>query len=138
MQFNTLPVHSLTLIITLYQLTLIHKLIGLQTDFFRYIDSQTFNMEEQKDPRLWKIAKRRAAFKQSLYVFIIINIMLWLIWWFTDGRKENNSSWPWPVWISIFWGIAILFQYVQAYSGGDKGSIAEDEYDKLKKKQDKQ
>jgi hypothetical protein len=28
-------------------------------------------MEEQRDQRLWRIAKKRAAFKQNLYSYIV-------------------------------------------------------------------
>jgi len=94
-------------------------------------------MEDQKDPKLWRMAKRRASFQQNLYSYIAVNIILWVIWWFTNGRYGNNNKWPWPLWLMIFWGIGVFFDYLKAYSGGDKESLAEQEYEKLKKEKEK-
>ena len=91
--------------------------------------------DQQKDERLWRIARKRASFKQNLYSYIVINIALWAIWWFTQGRNGRNTNMPWPVWVMVFWGIGLLFEYLQAYSGGDKRTMAEEEYEKLKRKQ---
>jgi hypothetical protein len=37
----------------------------------------------------------------------------------------------------LFWGIGVIFDYLQAYSGGDKETMAEEEYEKLKRQQNK-
>lgn len=93
-------------------------------------------MEEQKDEKLWRMAKKRASFKQNLASYLIINALLWGIWWYTQGRHSRNMDWPWPLWVMIFWGMGVIFNYLDAYRG-DKETMAEKEYEKLKKQQDK-
>ena len=82
----------------------------------------------QKDERLWKMAKSRAAFKSSLVVYLIVNLFFWAIWFFTTG--EFNRGTPWPVWPGLGWGLAIAFQYFNAYHRDPFGDAVR-EYDKL-------
>ncbi|HPH85927.1 MAG TPA: 2TM domain-containing protein [Ferruginibacter sp.] len=90
-------------------------------------------MEEQRDEKLWRLAKKRADFQRSLASYFIVNAFLWLIWWFTAGRHGVNTGMPWPLWSMLGWGIGLLFQYMDAY-GGDKNGLVEKEYEKLKNK----
>jgi hypothetical protein len=90
-------------------------------------------MEEQRDEKLWQKAKKRAAFKRSLVSYFVVNVFLWLVWWFTAGRRGINQEMPWPVWSMLGWGIGLLFQYLNAYGGG-KQELVEKEYEKLKNK----
>ena len=85
-------------------------------------------MEEIKDPELWRIAKKRAGFKSNLVAYVIVNSFLWLIWYYTGG--EGNP--PWPVWSMFGWGLGLAFNYYSAYHG-DKNTMIEREYDKLKR-----
>jgi len=86
---------------------------------------------EQKDPQLWAIAKKRAGFKRDLATYFIVNAFLWLIW-LLSSRGSYSHGIPWPVWPTAGWGIAILFQYIDAYKF-PKENMAEKEYEKLKK-----
>jgi 2TM domain len=90
----------------------------------------------EKDPKLWAIAKKRAGFKKDLVTYFIINAFFWLIWLFTTNSGDRDTGVPWPVWPMAGWGIAILFQYFEAYSY-PKENAAEKEYDKLKNKENK-
>ena len=54
-------------------------------------------MEEQKDERLWRIARLRANFKRSFYSYLIVNGFLWCIWWFTTGQYGGIGAYPWPI-----------------------------------------
>jgi len=90
-------------------------------------------MEEQRDEKLWRLAKKRADFQRSLASYFIVNAFLWLIWWFTAGRHGVNKGMPWPLWSMLGWGIGLLFQYMDAY-GGDKNGLVEKEYEKQKNK----
>jgi hypothetical protein len=83
---------------------------------------------QQKDDMLWKLAKRRASFKYSLAVYIVINTVLIITWFFTS----RDNYYFWPAWSVFGWGIGILFQYLNAYHGGSIYS-AESEYEKLKR-----
>jgi hypothetical protein len=92
-------------------------------------------MDDQKDQRLWQIAKKRAAFKQNLFSYVFVNVVLWVIWWFTQ-KSPTGDRWPWPLWVTLIWGLFLVLNYFEAYTGGDKHSMAEEEYEKLKKKRD--
>ena len=94
-------------------------------------------MQDQKDERLWRMAKKRAAFKKSFTSYIVVNAFLWAIWWFTAGRRGVNMYWPWPIWPMLGWGIGLGLQYFEAYNG-DRETIAEKEYEKLRRQQEKQ
>jgi 2TM domain len=90
-------------------------------------------MDEQRDEKLWRMAKKRANFQRSLASYFIINGFLWALWWFTTGQHGGNRDMPWPLWVMLGWGIGLIFQYMDAY-GGNKTDLIEKEYDKLKNK----
>jgi hypothetical protein len=83
---------------------------------------------QQKDPALWKLAKKRAGFKWSFGVYIVVNIFLIIAWIFSPA----DHSYFWPAWSVFGWGIGIAFQYINAYHNGGN-YFAEAEYEKLKK-----
>jgi hypothetical protein len=88
---------------------------------------------EEKDQKLWAIAKKRAAFKKSLYTYFIVNAFLWILW-YLNGAHLSGRNIPWPVWPMLGWGIGLAFQYYDAYEN-TKNSLIEKEYEKLKNKQ---
>ena len=92
-------------------------------------------MEQSTDERLWRIAKKRANFRKSLFSYLVINAFLWGIWWFTGGRLTGSGNYPWPIWVMLGWGVGLGFQYFEAYIG-DKNDLAMEEYKKLKKKEE--
>lgn len=87
----------------------------------------------EKDPVLWKQAKKRVAFRRHLFSYIIINGFIWALWFFT-GREEEGNGFPWPVWPTAGWGIGLAFNFYDTYFGKRTGAV-EREYDKLKNKQ---
>ncbi len=87
-------------------------------------------MEEQRDEKLWHIAKKRANFQRSLVTYFVVNAFLWFIWWFKSGRHGDHDM-PWPIWVMIGWGIGLIFQYMNAY-GGSRKDLVDKEYEKLK------
>lgn len=89
----------------------------------------------EKDPGLWRIAQKRAAFKKHAGYYLVINLMLWCIYWFS-GHGSRHWGIPWPAWVSLFWGIGIILRYFEAYHG-TQNDIAEREYEKLKKEKDR-
>lgn len=88
--------------------------------------------EQQKDDRLWRTAQRRAEFKKSVFSYIIVNTFLWGVWWFTTGSQQGFNGYPWPIWVMLGWGLGLGMQYFKAYNG-DKDSLIEQEYEKLKR-----
>lgn len=85
---------------------------------------------EQRDQELWKIAKKRAAFKRSFSAYVFVNAFLICVWYFSSGP----SSYFWPIWPIIGWGIGLLMQYLSAFQGNNFFSD-EQEYERLKNKQ---
>jgi len=96
----------------------------------------------QRDERLWKIAKKRAAFKKHLVTYIIINGLLWGIW-LLSGLRDGECNFhfafrfgyyfPWPVYVSFFWGVGLAFDFFNSYFF-HQDDLAEREYKKLKDK----
>ena len=87
-----------------------------------------------KDSELWKIAKKRAAFKYHLFIYLIVNIFFWTIW-YIGFRNDNilsaeRETFPWPLWPMFIWGIGVLYNYLNAYKSHNR--LAEREYQKLK------
>jgi hypothetical protein len=91
------------------------------------------NPENQKDEQLWQIAKRRANFRTSLYTYMVVNLFLVAIWYFTNGPH----SYFWPIWGMLGWGLGIAMQYYKAYHSDSNNSV-EEEYEKLKRQKQSQ
>lgn len=90
-----------------------------------------------RDPELWKVAQKRAAFKYHVLIYFIMNIFFWTIWYIslknTHKISEESIGIPWPVWPMLGWGIGVIFNYVGTYRSTNQ--LAEKEYDKLKNNQ---
>jgi len=90
-------------------------------------------MEIQKDETLWRIARKRVAFKRHLATYVIVNAFLWALWYITAGRHAGLDDWylAWPIWTTLGWGIGLAFNYFAAYHEVDKDTATQREYDKL-------
>ena len=92
------------------------------------------NIPTDRDKDLWRIAKRRAAFKRHLYTYFIINVFLWILWAFTQDGSESMGL-PWPAWATLGWGIGLAMDYFNTYFG-DRVDMTEKEYERLKRKKE--
>ena len=90
-----------------------------------------------KDPHLWQLARRRAAFKRHLAVYGIVNAFLWILWYFSGTDRYEESVIPWPLWSTFGWGIGLAFHYMSAYVTTGTDSV-EREYNKLVQNKNKQ
>lgn len=92
-------------------------------------------MDEQRDEKLWQIAKRRADFQDSLIGFVVISTICWAIWFFTGGRWApiTARNTPWPLWVMFGLGIMLVIKFIKAYKT-DKDTLTEKEYERLKNK----
>ncbi len=77
---------------------------------------------EKKD-KLLLIAKERANFKSHLVAYLAVNTFLWLLWYFLEEESD-----PWPLMLTLGWGIAVVTNYFKAYK---KRDWVEQEYLKL-------
>jgi 2TM domain len=88
-------------------------------------------MEEQKDEKLWKLAKQRADFQDSLIGFVVVTVICWAVWYMTTDNNDFYTGTPWPLWVMFGLGIGLVFKFIKAYKT-DKDTLAEREYEKLK------
>ena len=58
-----------------------------------------------------KRIKRKRAFQQQLIVFALVNLLLWVIW------GATGFGFPWPIFVTVFWGIGIATQAWMIYKG---------------------
>ncbi len=71
--------------------------------------------EPAYEARLKEATKRvhkKLNFYRTLTSYIIINAFLWILWLMT------GSSYPWPIWVSLGWGIGLAFQALDAFALG--------------------
>lgn len=97
------------------------------------MENTTNNNQSVRDEKLWKAAKKRVEFKKHLLVYLLINVFLWAIWFFTEP-KHSNSFLPWPAYVSLGWGIGLMFNFIGVYTGF-KDNMVENEYNKLVNKE---
>ena len=80
------------------------------------------------DDDIRKMAKTRVEFRQHLASYVVVNVFLAAIWWFT-GRGDY-----WPIWVHLGWGVGLAFNAYHAYGeAGGPGAIAREE-EKLREK----
>jgi len=48
-----------------------------------------------------------------------------------ESRHERHEL-PWPIWTSLFWGIAVVLQGVAAYSGLNSAERTQREFERLR------
>jgi hypothetical protein len=78
-----------------------------------------------------KIAEEKVGFYVHLSSYIMVNLFLAAIWYFTSGP----STFPWFIFPLFGWGIGIVAHGVSAFAGGSfQEKLAEKEYKKLNKK----
>jgi len=92
------------------------------------------NPAASRDLHLWQIAKRRAKFQGHLLVYALVNGGLWALYFLLPEAREAREL-PWPIWTSLFWGIAVAAQGLSAYSGLNRGERAQREYERLARRQ---
>ncbi len=89
---------------------------------------------ESKEKEVWEAAKKRVGFRRHLYTYIVINAFLWAVWFFSEHLQTQGEPGgvPWPVYPMIGWGIALAFQFRNAYLHSGETAIRR-EVEKLKK-----
>ena len=83
-------------------------------------------MQPLSDKQLHELARKRVEFRTHLTVYLVINAMLWIIWYFT------GSNYPWPIWPMFGWGVGLTFHYLFDYRRSKLFS-EDEEYQKLRR-----
>ena len=65
--------------------------------------------EEIRD-RVEKKYQERSGLIQHVISYVAVNFMLWVIWLVT------GQSFPWPIFVMVFWGIGMLSHFVSYYN----------------------
>ncbi len=86
---------------------------------------------QQPNPVLMKTARERVAFKAHLTIFILGNVMIWLLWILL--YYIFSVTFPWALFPTLGWGVAIAYHYFKVYKWNEKW--IEQEYEKLLKEQ---
>jgi uncharacterized ion transporter superfamily protein YfcC len=58
-----------------------------------------------------KRIKRKRQFQQQLLVYLVLNVFLWIIW------GVSGMGFPWPIFVTVGWGIGIVMQGWYVYRG---------------------
>ncbi|HET8963023.1 MAG TPA: 2TM domain-containing protein [Chitinophagales bacterium] len=83
------------------------------------------------EEKMWKMAEKRIAFKRHLFAYIVINIFLVGLWYFSNYKQGENAGF-WFIYPLFGWGIGLAFNYWSAYHD-DIGAV-DKEYNKIKEK----
>ncbi len=83
----------------------------------------------QSDEELMVLARKRAEEKLGFYIhfsiYVTINALLILIWWFVAG-----DGFPWFLFVLGFWGVGILAHFIGVFMGTER--MTRREYERLK------
>jgi 2TM domain-containing protein len=68
--------------------------------------------EELREQALRRLKKRRDL-KAHAVVYALVNLAVWGIW--IAIAANSHSWWPWPVFLSLFWGIGLAMNAWDVY-----------------------
>jgi hypothetical protein len=68
--------------------------------------------EELRDQALRRVKKRR-DFHTHVFVYLIVNLLLWGLWLVTGA--ETGGAVPWPIFPTLGWGAAVLLNAWDVY-----------------------
>jgi len=101
------------------------------------LTTDNFLTMEERDEKLWKLAKKRANTKRNGLVYLTIVVFLWILWLSNnDFAISKNMIYALPKWPTLALAIAFVFEYIDAYYRDDE-SLIEKEYNKLNNKKSK-
>lgn len=86
-----------------------------------------------EDKKLREYARKRVQFKKQCTLFVIINTFLWGVW--LVESLLHGFDFPWPVYPTAGWGLALVVQYFGKFSQVSQEELIEKEYQKLKRQQ---
>ena len=73
--------------------------------------------KKMSEAEIREVATKRVRAKKGFYshltAYIIVNLMLVAIWYFT------GAGYFWPMWVMLGWGIGLIFNAVSAFSKYD-------------------
>jgi hypothetical protein len=72
-----------------------------------------------EDRRAWAVRRIKAKndFKIHLFVYLVVNTMIVLVWAFTTAGKPFPQGFFWPIFVIAGWGIGVVINGYVAYRG---------------------
>ena len=70
-------------------------------------------MDDPKNDRAVALDRLNAkrGFNAALVSYVVVNAFLWAIWALSDSRSMP----PWPIWVTLGWGIGMAFGAWRVY-----------------------
>ena len=88
--------------------------------------------DEELRRKAEKIAEEKRGFYIHVTIYLMVNILLYIIWWTTGGI----GTFPWPIIVTIGWGIGVVAHIFVTFGKGiDNSKMVEKEYQRLKEKE---
>jgi hypothetical protein len=81
-----------------------------QTETFEEIIAS--NREALRAEALGELKKRR-DFTAHLIAYVLVNLVVWGIWFVI--ALSSHSWWPWPIFVTLGWGIGIALNAWDVY-----------------------
>lgn len=78
------------------------------------------------------MAEARVGFKRHALIYVLVNLLLAGIWFFTRGMDADGGGFYWPVWSHLGWGLGLAFHAFGVYGPGKSWEAREEE--KLRRK----
>jgi uncharacterized membrane protein len=101
---------------------------------------------EMSDEEIRRLATRRVRRKRGFFshliVYCVVNAFLWCMWALSAsgigagyGWGMHGTAYPWPVFMTVFWGIGLIFHCLSvfAFHGGWEQKEINKEIARLKK-----
>ena len=88
--------------------------------------------EQENEKKLYNKARNRAAFRIHLLIFILVNALFWVIWYFVfRGTEANDVFFKAVLFVTIAWLIILVGHnvFVRVFNS----TIVEKELKKIKK-----
>lgn len=93
-------------------------------------------MSQMTDEEIMNMAKKRVEAKKGFFIhlgmYVVINVFLFLIWFFLAG---GPGTYPWFLWVIFGWGIGVVANAISVFmhSSSWERKELQKEIDRLKK-----
>jgi len=74
------------------------------------------DQERELRQRAEATVQAREAFNIHLLVFVAVNALLWAIWAYSGA----NVTAPWPIFVTLGWGIGLVAHWWTVYGNGEE------------------
>lgn len=95
------------------------------------MDNQKPEINPVEEQKLYKKASKRAGFKVDLTIYVLVNLFLWIVWFFIFKGREDITFFKSILFVSIIWSLVLFTHYFIVYRM-DK-SLVEKELKNLKR-----